>query len=100
MALAPTALLIALPASLVSLLNLVLVPVCFVLAWGLIGLTAWHLVTTVRDGMARAAVMHKIPCAECRYFTNDHRLKCPIHPKIALSESAIDCTDFEYPGLR
>ncbi|WP_348251226.1 hypothetical protein [Leptolyngbya subtilissima] len=43
--------------------------------------------------------MHKIPCAECRYFTNDHRLKCPIHPKIALSESAIDCPDFEDLGL-
>ncbi|TVQ07970.1 MAG: hypothetical protein EA368_12940 [Leptolyngbya sp. DLM2.Bin27] len=90
--------LMALPAQLISLVQVVLVPVCFVLAWGIVGLTLWNVTTAVRDGMARAAVMHKIPCAECRYFTNDHRLKCPIHPMIALSESAIDCNDFEPQG--
>lgn len=91
--------LMALPAQLISTVQFILVPLCFVLAWGLVGMTVWNLVTAVRDSMARAAVMHKIPCADCRYFTNDHRLKCPIHPKIALSESAIDCLDFETSGL-
>ncbi|HZG39723.1 MAG TPA: hypothetical protein VEZ50_13665 [Nodosilinea sp.] len=87
--------LMALPAGLVSLVQLVLVPLCFALAWGLVGLTVWNLVAAVREGTSRASIMHKIPCADCRYFTNDHRLKCPIHPKIALSEAAIDCADFE-----
>lgn len=87
--------LMALPVWLVSLVQLVLVPFCFVVAWAIVGLTLWNVAVTVRDGVNRATVMHKIPCAECRYFTNDHRLKCPIHPKIALSESAIGCTDFE-----
>nr|WP_278002594.1 hypothetical protein [Nodosilinea sp. FACHB-13] len=91
--------LMALPVWLVSLVQVALVPFCFVVAWLMIGLTLWNLVITIRDGVNRATVMHKIPCAECRYFTNDHRLKCPIHPKIALSESAIDCPDFEDSGL-
>jgi hypothetical protein len=91
--------LMALPAGLVLVVRSVLGPVCFVVAWGLMGLIAWNLVTSVRDGMDRASAMHKIPCANCRYFTNDYRLKCPIHPKSALSESAIDCTDFEHSGL-
>jgi hypothetical protein len=91
--------LMTLPGWLVSTVQTVLVPTCFVLAWGLVGLVAWNLVTAVRDGVNRATVMHKIPCAECRYFTNDHRLKCPIHPKIALSELAIDCRDFEGTGI-
>ncbi len=91
--------LIALPAGLVSVVQAVLVPLCFIVAWGLIGLIAWNLATAVRDGVDRATVMHKIPCADCRYFTNDHRLKCPIHPLIALSESAIDCTDFEHSEM-
>lgn len=91
--------LMALPPWLVSVVQSVLGPLCFIVAWGLMGLTAWNLVTAVRDGVDRAAVMHKIPCADCRYFTNDHRLKCPIHPKTALSESAIDCADFEPSGL-
>jgi hypothetical protein len=91
--------LMALPTQVVTLVQFLLVPVCFVLAWGLVGITAWNLITAIRDGVGRATVMHKIPCAECRYFTGDHRLKCPIHPKVALSESAIDCIDFEQAGL-
>ena len=99
MALQLTLQLMVLPQWLVSGVQLVLVPLCFVLAWGLVGLTAWNLLTAVRDGVSRATVMHNIPCADCRYFTNDHRLKCPIHPKIALSEAAIDCKDYENAGL-
>ena len=87
--------LMALPVRLVELVQLVLVPLCFVVAWMLVGLVAWNLIAAARDGVARATEMHKIPCAECRYFTNDHRLKCPIHPMVALSEAAIDCADFE-----
>jgi hypothetical protein len=89
----------ALPVRLISLVQIVLVPLCFMLAWGIVGITAWNLAAAVRDSVTRATVMHKIPCAECRYFTNDHRLKCPLHPKTALSESAIDCADFENVGM-
>lgn len=89
----------ALPPQLVALVQFLLVPVCFALAWGLVGMTAWNLITAIRDGVSRATTMHKIPCAECRYFTGDHRLKCPIHPKAALSESAIGCADFEQSGI-
>ncbi|MGB3199594.1 MAG: hypothetical protein WBA99_01750 [Nodosilinea sp.] len=91
--------LMALPTQLVTVVQVLLVPICFVLAWGLVGVTAWSLITSVRDGVSRAATMHKIPCANCLYFTGDHRLKCPIHPKVALSESAIDCGDFEQAGF-
>jgi hypothetical protein len=72
-----------------------LVPICFVLAWSLVAITLWQLVAITRDGMKRAQVMHQIPCAECRYFTNSPFLKCPLHPTIALSEAAIDCSDYE-----
>jgi hypothetical protein len=91
--------LMALPVRLIELVQLVLVPLCFVLAWTLVGLIAWSLMMAARDGVARATEMHKIPCAECRYFTNDHRLKCPLHPKIALTEAAIDCADFEHTDM-
>nr|WP_017297750.1 hypothetical protein [Nodosilinea nodulosa] len=91
--------LILLPPQLINLLQLVLTPLCFALAWALVGMTLWHMVTAVRDGVNRAKVMHKIPCSDCRYFTNNHRLKCPIHPTVALSESAIGCADFDHAGL-
>ncbi|MBD2424892.1 hypothetical protein [Phormidium sp. FACHB-1136] len=72
-----------------------LVPLCFVVAWGLVGITVWQLIAVTRDGMQRAKRMHQIPCADCRYFTNSPFLKCPLHPQTALSEAAIDCGDYE-----
>lgn len=73
----------------------ILVPLCFVLAWGLVGITVWQLIAVTRDGMQRAKRMHQIPCTDCRYFTNSPFLKCPLHPQTALSEAAIGCGDYE-----
>jgi hypothetical protein len=82
-------------AVLVRLIQPILVPLCFVLAWGLLILTAWGIWSATRDGLAKAKQMHEIPCANCRFFTNDYHLKCPVHPSEALSEAAIGCPDFE-----
>ncbi|WP_367279336.1 hypothetical protein [Thermoleptolyngbya sp. M55_K2018_002] len=77
------------------LVHLVLVPVCFVVAWGMVGLVAWNLISAGRDGLAQAQQMHKIPCSECRFFTGDYHLKCTVHPERALSEEAMNCADYE-----
>jgi hypothetical protein len=70
-------------------------PVCLVLAWGGVMLGLWNLFATVRDSLNRAKTMHQIPCADCKYFTNQAALKCPVHPAEALTENAIGCSDFE-----
>lgn len=72
-----------------------LVPICFVGAWGLVGLGVWSLWAALRDSVAQGRQMHRIPCANCRYFSGDYHLKCPVHPMVALSEGAIGCPDFE-----
>jgi len=72
-----------------------LVPLCFLLAWGFVILTIWNIWAFVRDSVARAKQMHQIPCTDCRYFTGDYHLKCTVHPSRALSEEAIGCQDFE-----
>jgi hypothetical protein len=71
-----------------------LVPVCFVTAWGVVGLTLWTLYASAREGVQTAQQMHEIPCAKCQYFTGDYTLKCTVHPSSALSEDAIGCIDF------
>ncbi|WP_017717590.1 hypothetical protein [Kamptonema formosum] len=71
-----------------------LVPVCFVSAWVLVLMLGWGLWSAVADGVARSKRMHQIPCANCAFFTNDYRLKCPVRPTIALTEEAIGCTDY------
>lgn len=73
----------------------ILVPLCFITAWTVMGLVVWNIVAAAREGISRARQMHQIPCADCRYFTNSHFLKCPIHPAEASSEAAIGCRDFE-----
>ena len=76
-----------------------LVPVCFVLAWTVLGLGLWHGWVALRNGVAQARQMHRIPCAGCRYFSGEYVLKCPVHPQSALSEAAIGCPDFKSDAL-
>lgn len=72
-----------------------LVPVCFVSAWLLVLLVVWNTWTAARDSINTAKQMHRIPCANCSYFTDDYRLKCTIHPSIANTEEAIECLDYQ-----
>ena len=73
-------------------------PIWFCLAWlfiGYLGITLWQF---GRDVLQRSRIMHQIPCAKCAFFTNDHRLKCTLHPRQANSEAAITCRDYEARG--
>lgn len=83
---------------LIQLVQPILVPICFILAWAIIGLGLWNLWAAVRETVWRARRMHQIPCAQCRYFSGDYLLKCPVHPREALSEAAIGCSDFDLQG--
>ncbi len=38
----------------------------------------------------------QVPCRNCRYFTNNPYLKCAVNPFVALTEKAMDCSDY-YP---
>ncbi|GAB4230490.1 MAG: hypothetical protein Kow00121_59280 [Elainellaceae cyanobacterium] len=71
------------------------VPICFVCAWAIILLLVWNIWAAIRDGVNNARRMHQIPCADCRFFTGNYHLKCPVHPKQALSDEAINCQDYE-----
>lgn len=70
-------------------------PICFVLAWSIVAMGIWQVIATARDSVQRAKTMHRIPCSDCAFFTNQAVLKCPLHPTTALSEEAIGCMDFE-----
>ncbi|NJN29115.1 MAG: hypothetical protein HC824_00535 [Synechococcales cyanobacterium RM1_1_8] len=65
------------------------------LAWGLVLLGIWQILAAGRDTVRRSQAMHQIPCAGCQFFTNDHRLKCPVHPQAAMTAEAVNCSDFE-----
>lgn len=74
--------------------NPYLQPFYFLMAWVFLGILISTLIVSLRDIKKRGEIMHKIPCSQCQYFTNNYRLKCTLQPLIANTELAIDCPDF------
>lgn len=58
-----------------------------------IGLRSFYL--TFQQGITYVKRLHKIPCSRCTFFTGDYRLKCTVNPDNALTETAINCRDYE-----
>lgn len=79
---------------LVILLQPIIVPLCIVIAWITSVLVLWSIWSAMRHTVAKARQMHAIPCTNCRFFTNNHHLKCTVQPHLANTEQAINCSDF------
>ena len=73
----------------------VIIPLCLITAWVFILILGSSVIAMVVDVIKRAKKMHKIPCSDCQYFTNDYRLKCPVNPFHASTEAAINCRDYQ-----
>lgn len=86
---------VELAAQLIGLLRSIPHLLLAAIAWTLLLLGAWQMISATRETVQRSRAMHQIPCAGCRFFTNDHRLKCPVHPHEALTPEAVNCLDFE-----
>ena len=69
-------------------------PLCFITICALTFLLLRSIWRSTRIGIANVKRLHQIPCSNCRFFTNDFRLKCTLHPIDALTEEAINCSDF------
>jgi hypothetical protein len=80
---------------LIHIIQPFLIPICFVIAWTVIILVLLNLWTATRETLMTIQKMHKIPCHNCQFFTNNYRLKCTVNPYIANTEAAIDCKDYQ-----
>jgi hypothetical protein len=75
-------------------------PLCFLIVWTITKLfQARFAVSILRIPKlvwtASAKHQTKIPCCDCQYFINNSYLKCAVHPITAMTEAAIDCSDFQ-----
>lgn len=77
-----------------GLLQPLLVPCCFILAWALMFMVVAQLWALGREGVKVTQRLHQIPCTHCQFFTGDYHLKCTVNPSTALTEAAIGCRDF------
>ena len=63
--------------------------------WSIIGgFITWKILQGANQGINYLKKLHQIPCANCVYFTGDHRLKCTVEPVKAMTENALACKDF------
>ena len=61
----------------------------------LITISVYNFYLTFHSGINYVKRLHQIPCSRCTFFTGDYRLKCTVHPYSALTETAINCRDYE-----
>jgi hypothetical protein len=38
--------------------------------------------------------LHTLPCKNCRFYSNNHYLKCAVNPSIVLTEEAMNCSEY------
>nr|WP_138500026.1 hypothetical protein [Nostoc sp. PA-18-2419] len=39
-------------------------------------------------------ISHKVPCKNCRFYSNNNYLKCAVNPSIVLTEEAMHCCEY------
>jgi hypothetical protein len=81
----------------VEILLAVVVPLAI---WALVLLFVLAMLLAIQDGTRRLRRLHQVPCFGCRYYTGSPYLKCPVRPRDAASEAAIDCPDYEAAAAR
>lgn len=77
---------------------LFLASLCFIIVWAIMVFTVSALCKVIdkKDGIVTTNRFKQVPCRNCRFFSNNYHLKCAVHPSTALTEQALNCSDY-YP---
>ena len=75
---------------------LILAPVCFIIVWAIVVFIISEVckVAQNKDGIVKINVSKQVPCRNCRFFNNNHYLKCAVHPSTVLTKQALNCSDY------
>lgn len=65
-----------------------------IVTWSMLFFCVFRAFYSTKQGLETLKTMHQIPCSKCQFFTGNYQLKCTVNPKIALTEEAINCTDY------
>lgn len=79
-----------------NLSNVVLLgaSIYFVMGWAILCLMVSIILTGARAEIFALDRLHQVPCRNCKFFSRNPYLKCAIHPCIALTEKASNCSDY------
>lgn len=72
-----------------------LTPLSFVFSW-VFFLLVLRKVRTALDNKMVFTINHlqQVPCKNCRFFSNNHYLKCAVKPDVVMTEEAINCSEY------
>jgi hypothetical protein len=59
-----------------------------------IGVLIYACIFNCKQHSFRVKLPSKIICSRCRYFNDNHFLRCAIHPVDVMTEQAVDCMDY------
>ncbi|HCF30158.1 MAG TPA: hypothetical protein DEV81_23825 [Cyanobacteria bacterium UBA11049] len=79
-----------------NLSNVVLLgaSIYFVMGWAILCLMVSIILTVARTEIITLERLHQLPCRNCQFFSRNPYLKCAVHPCIALTEKASNCSDY------
>lgn len=67
---------------------------CFLLDLILLSMTISAIFMLARSEIFSLESLQQYPCKKCRFFSNNPYIKCAVHPYMALTQKAINCSDY------
>jgi hypothetical protein len=64
------------------------------IGWAILCLMVSIILTVTRAEIIALEHLHQLPCRNCQFFSKNPYLKCAVHPCIALTEKANNCSDY------
>lgn len=65
-----------------------------VMGWAIFCLMLSIILKVARSEIIALERLHQFPCRNCQFFSKNPYLKCAVHPCIALTEKANNCSDY------
>ncbi|WP_414563991.1 MULTISPECIES: hypothetical protein [unclassified Anabaena] len=79
----------------VSDIALTLSPIALIFSWVVFFLILQKIRTVLDHKMVFSIKsLHQVPCRNCRFYSNNHYLKCAVEPSLVLTEQAKDCSEY------
>ena len=66
----------------------------FFIGWVILCLMASIILTVARAEIIALNRLPQLPCRNCQFFSKNPYLKCAVHPYIALTKKANNCSDY------
>ncbi|HEY9833649.1 MAG TPA: hypothetical protein V6D26_24065 [Stenomitos sp.] len=69
-------------------------PFYAVLGWVIFSLMMSAIFTVIRSEIFSLEPISQVPCRNCQFFSSNPYLQCAVHPGMALTDKAINCSDY------